>query len=104
MALHTFDVTAFRAAFPAFADPIAYPDAVLQMYWDTATAYLSPNDWTNIQGTTLQLLLNTLTAHIAQIATLVAQGLLPGFVQNATIDSVTVAITPPPEVNQFQWW
>lgn len=104
MALHTFDVTAFRAAFPAFADPLAYPDPVLQMYWNTATAYCNANDWYNIQGDTLQTILNYFTAHIAQLATVVAQGLLPGFIQNATIDAVTVALAPPPEVNQFQWW
>lgn len=104
MATHTFDVTAFRAGFPAFADSLAYPDAVLQNYWDTATCYMDDTDYGSIKGNCLQLALNTLTAHIAALATNVSKGVKPGLVQSSTIDAVSVTLTPPPLANQFQYW
>jgi hypothetical protein len=45
-----------------------------------------------------------MTAHLAAISVLIAAGQIPGLVQNATIDKITVGLTPPPIPNQFQWW
>jgi len=65
MSLHVFDVTAFRAQFPEFKDPVAYPDAVLQGYWDLSTAIIDPNDNCTMKGNQLQQALNLMTAHFA---------------------------------------
>lgn len=103
MALHTFDVTAFRVQFPQFSNPIDYPDAILQIDWDQATCYINPNDFQFMTGDCLQLTLNLMTAHLAAFATLVAQGQNPGFVESATIDRITVGILKPAIKPTRQW-
>jgi len=101
----TFDVTEFRLLFPTFANPAVFPDVTLQMYWDTATCFIS--DWANfgsLQGKCRQLALNYMTAHLAALSVVIAGGQVPGLVQSATIDKVTVSLTPPPVPNQWKWW
>lgn len=105
MAQHTFDVTAFRAMFPAFADPLKYPDATLQMWWTMAIQYISDMDNCVIEGDTLQLALNLMTAHLAQSFTMLANGQTnPGIITGATEGSVSVSMTPPPAKNMWQYW
>lgn len=48
--------------------------------------------------------INLMTAHLAVLNTQAASGQQAGFVQGATIDKISVQITPPPETNQWQWW
>lgn len=104
MTAATFDVAAFRLAFPAFANVTAYPNIRLQGYWDMATQFV--NNSTNCQLTlaALTLLLNLITAHIAQIFTLIAAGQTPGQINSATVDKITVSMTLAPQPNQWQWW
>lgn len=103
----TFDIPAFRLAYPEFADPTTYPDALLQQFWDTATCYLSPDvcpPWTD---TSLRLALNLFTAHLTQLSTNLKNGKLQNgtIVQGATVDKVTISLVPPPlNDSQFQWW
>ena len=101
----TFDVTAFRTSFPVFADSTQFPNAQLQMYWDQATAYMS--DVANygwLQTTSRQLGLNLLTAHLTALSVIILSGQVPNLMQTATIDKVSVGLTPPPIPNQWQWW
>lgn len=100
----TFDVTAFRLMFPEFADATAYPDAVLQMYWDWATGYVSDVNYGWLNGANRALALNLLTAHLLQINGVIQSGQVPNLMQTATIDKVSVGLTPPPIPNQWQWW
>jgi ABC-type dipeptide/oligopeptide/nickel transport system permease subunit len=105
MSTLTFDPTAFRALFPAFADPTAYPDALLTAYWDIAINYISPIDgygW--MQGAARQLALNYMTAHLLAINGIIANGQTPNIVNSATVDKVSVGLTPPPLPNQWQFW
>jgi hypothetical protein len=106
---YTFDVAAFRAAYPAFADPTAYPTTTLQAYWDTATLYIDSNDYpcAMLQGQARNKALNLMTAHLTFLSNVIAKGnysQVPGLIQSATIDKITVSLTPPPQVNQWQWW
>lgn len=100
----TFDVTAFRIEFPQFSDPTAFPDALLQGYWNRAICYISPYNYGDLNGACRQEALNLMTAHLAQLAITINGGQLTGQVQAATVDKVNVALTPPPEVNAWQWW
>ncbi len=106
MAVILFNVVQFRTAFPAFADPVTFPTPTLQGYWDSATCimqdYVSNCDVLNSKTRTRAL--NLLTAHLAQLSTMVAAGQTVGLVQGATIDKVSVTLTPPPVKNQWQWW
>jgi hypothetical protein len=103
---YTFDVTAFRLAFPAFADVTAFPTATLQMNWDTAGCYIENTDsgCFALEGACRVRALNLMTAHLTALSVLVAAGNTPGLVQSATVDKVTVSLTPPPLPNQWQWW
>ena len=100
----TFDVTQFRISFPEFSNPVAYPDATLQMYWDTATCYINDEDYGCLSGKCRQHAINLMTAHIAKISTTVNSGGSTGQIQSSSIDKVSVSLTPPPNKDQFSWW
>lgn len=106
MAIILFDVAKFRTDFPEFANPVTYPNAMLQGYWDSATCIMSDRTYgcngLNVKARTRALYL--LTAHLAKLGTLIAAGQTPGQVQSATIDKISVSMTPPPNKNQWQWW
>lgn len=104
MALHTFDVDLFRLQFPAFANPIEFPDARLQMYWDMAVCYINPNDFCYLSGDCLQLALNLMTAHLAASNVLIEGGQNPGFTTSASIDKVNVSLQPPPVTSGWNFW
>ena len=106
MTAFVFDVTAFREDYPQFANETTFPDATLDMYWDNSTCYIDNDDngcWA-LKGDCRYLALNLMTAHLAAISVMVAAGQTPGLVQSATIDKVSVSLTPPPLKNQWQWW
>lgn len=104
MALHTFDVTLFRVQFPAFANVVDFPDAMLQMYWEMAICYVDPNDFCYLSDDCLQLALNLMTAHLTALSLLIAQQQNPGFIDSATIDKVSVSLQAPPVTSQWGWW
>ncbi len=99
-----FDPTLFRQQFPAYSNATTYPDALLQMYWDMATCYISDLNYGCLQGTCRVLAINLMTAHLLYISDLIAAGEVPTIVNNATIDKISVGLTPPPIKNQWQWW
>lgn len=108
MAIVPFNVADFRALFPAYADSDRYPDAMLQAYWDTATAYVSDRKGgCYVGGMTAaqqKLALNQMTAHLVYLSGLIAAGNTPGVMTGATIDKISVTMEPPPATNQWQWW
>lgn len=100
-----FDVAAFRAAFtPAFDDNATYTIAALQQYWNNAINYISPVNYGWLIGAARQQALNLMTAHLANISSIIAGGQTPGIVKEATIDKVSVSLVPPPGGDQFHWW
>lgn len=112
MSLITFDPAAFRLQFPAFAANPPNTDAVLQGYFDLATVYISDQDGNcfMLTGKARVAALNFMTAHLAALfAMITAAGsgsstATIGMEQSATIDKVSVSMTPPPSKTQFQWW
>lgn len=100
----TFDVTTFRVQYPSFSNATLFPDVVLQQYWDAATCYISNSNYGNLGTCCTPLALNLMTAHLTQLSTIIANGQVPYLMQNATIDKVSVGLTPPPVPNQWQWW
>jgi hypothetical protein len=102
----TFDAPSFRVSFPAFANVTTYPTATLQMNWDGAGCIVENTtyDCYMLEGICRYRALNLLTAHLTALSDLIAAGQVPGLVQNATVDKVTVGLTPPPLQTQFQWW
>lgn len=100
----TFDVAQFRAQYPEFADPLKFPDAILQGNWDLATCYMTSENYGILQNTCRQKALNMLTAHITELSTQYNKGEITGVLNSATIDKVTVALTPPKIRNGWDYW
>jgi len=100
----TFDYASFIAAYPEFNNPVTFPVATLQSYWNQGNAYIDPTNYGWLQGNSRLEACNLITAHIAKLFILIQNNQVPGLMQNATIDKVTVGLTPPPLKNQFQWW
>lgn len=109
-----FDPAAFRAnpLFAPFSNPLVYTDIILNAWADIATSYISDqNGGCYAYGMTLKqqvLALNLMVAHLlalsTQIGNIPAKPKTPGLKQAATIDKVSVTLTPPPLKNQWQWW
>ncbi len=105
MATLDFDVVAFRAQFPQFANETKYPDAVLSGYFDMATCNISDCENEVMFGKTLMLALNLMTAHIASIFTMIASGsAMSGVQTGATVDKVSITAAAPPFKNGWQSW
>jgi hypothetical protein len=99
-----FNVTLFRAQFPAFENPAVYPDARLQMYWNMAICYISNKDYGWLQGDCRVLALNLMTAHLVATSDIIKNGQISQLLNGATIDKINVSLTAPPLKNQWQWW
>lgn len=105
MADHTFDIAAFRIAYPQFADVDFYPDATLNAWWAMATCAISDADNCYLHGDCLQTALNLMTAHMGMVISRAAEGNMSvGTKSSATIDKVTVAYTVPSFKNGWQAW
>lgn len=104
MALHTFDVAAFRAQFPQFADNMEYPDALLSGYFAMATSYVNANDGRSLNGDRLQLALNLMTAHLVVTFGIAAQtgGTNVGVITASTIDGVSITRQVPQTQSAWQ--
>jgi len=102
----TFDVTLFREQFPKYADPLDYPDATLQMYWDLATCFVSDLNCGALKDSCRQYALNLLVAHYAYINTITnAPGDGQPQIETAsTVGRVSVTLQPPPSRDLWDWW
>lgn len=103
-----YNDTAFRALFPAYANMTTYPQATIQMYWNSAILYIN-NRYGGCYFGGMNLAqqmqaINLMTAHLLYLAGLIAGGQVPAIITNATIDKITVGIEPPPVKNQWQYW
>ena len=103
-----YNDTVFRSLFPSFSNQQTYPMAVIQLWWNNATSYLS-NQYNGCRWGALTLAqqtiaLNYMTAHLLYLNNLAVTGEQSGIVTGASIDKVSVQIEPPPQTNQWQWW
>lgn len=105
-----FNPAKFRAEFPAFADPVAWPDDMLQTQFSAACCYISPKGGKRLFGECLTRALFLMTAHLlCLLAGRGADGENTGgaataLVSGATVDKVSVTLTPPPLKSQWAWW
>jgi Protein of unknown function (DUF4054) len=104
MSTITFNVGLFVERFPAFSDGVKYPTTTLDMYWLTASFFISPEDYGYLSGAVREQALFLMTAHIAQLATQNAEQDTIGILTGATIDKVTVSLQPPPVKSQLEYW
>lgn len=104
-------IAEFRAAFPAFADELKYPDAMLQVQWTIGACYISDRgcscsttDGVDCRQTMQYLML----AHLLWLNTIIMAGGsgtgTAGVVTSARIDKVAVTLAPPPVTDEWSWW
>lgn len=103
---HTLDLTQFRTIFPVFADTTKYPDALLETWYGVAGEYLGLSDyWNGLKGTTLDLALMQLTAHLMWSSVLLSGNKgAPMVLTSATIGKVSVSTLPPPVQDAWDFW
>lgn len=101
---YTYNDLAFRAQFPAFVSTTTYPQGTLQAYWDTGGNYIANESGWGLTDAQHILALNLMTAHLAQLATMLANGQTPTITSAATIDKISVTLVPPPTPDQFSYW
>lgn len=108
-----YDDTLFRAQFPEFADPVQYPAAMIDAYWDMATMFISDVEcyWSMLKGKRLATALNMMTAHLMTLGRNAkgGGGKAPGskqggFTTSATVGEVSVAKLAPPAIDGWEWW
>ena len=99
-----FDASAFRAAFPAFADSVAFPSVMLERAHNEALCFISPRPGKRLRGDCHVLALDLMTAHLLALEMFVTTGATSGLVSGATVDKVSVTLTPPPIKSQYGWW
>ncbi|CAB4132155.1 Protein of unknown function DUF4054 [uncultured Caudovirales phage] len=106
MATHNIlDLTAFRAAYPAFSDVVKFPDVMLNAMYQNAGNYISQNDSTSgLNGAMLDYALQLMTAHLLQSSVLIASGQTSAIVTSSSVGSVSVSIMPPPVKSAFGYW
>lgn len=99
-----FDKALFRQLFPEFA---AVSDAVLQVRWDEASGYVSTENCGDLLDLKRAQAVMYCTAHLLRIAATLAAGGAGsgvGVVTAATIDKVTVQLSPPPGLDGWSYW
>lgn len=95
-----FDIAAFRVAFPQFSNVTIYPDALIQAQADIAECFLAAN---GCSCETVQMQL--MVAHLLTLNDRIIAGTgTTGQIASATIDKVSVSITPPPGKSGFLYW
>lgn len=83
----TFDVDAFRKAFPAFANPLMYPDPAILAASELAGCYIDvANSWYNC-AKCQNLIWQLITAHLLVINGTVG---MPGVAYSGLLTSATV--------------
>lgn len=101
----TFDPAYFRDKFPQFSDNPPWTDAVLTGYFDTAGLYVKGDGYPCVISSDAAAWgLYLMTAHLAALSVMVANGETPGLVSQSQIDKISVTLTMPPLPNQWQWW
>lgn len=99
-----FDYEAFIAAFPFFSDSDKFPEASLQGDWYMAVCWISDRNFGRLRCNSRMQALNLLTAHIAYTSSNAASNKITGVINSASIDKVSVGLTPPPIPNNFRFW
>lgn len=99
-----FDPAKFREMFPEFADSVKYTDERLAKNFEMASCYVSPIPGKRLRENCHELALYLMTAHLTKLEDAIISGDSSGIVNSATVDKVSVSMTPPPVKNQYQWW
>lgn len=97
------DIAAFRVNFPAFADEVKYPDAMLNAQYAIGKCYIADNDCT-LPEACREYALQLMLAHLLYIQDSIASGKPTQIVTSATEGSVSVSLSEPPNDDTWSYW
>lgn len=110
----SLDYAKFRVLFPQFEDPLKYPDAVLDIFYEVAQSFIDSADspCRVLTGAQLGLALMYMTAHLLYLQTEAQKAVESGggdvdqggFVTSATIGDVSVTKMAPPASDGWEYW
>lgn len=108
MSTITLVIADFRAAFPQFANATTFPDVMVQLNFDMATAYVSADTYGGMPTAARTSALYLMTAHLLALGVIIAAGGYtgrPGIVTASRVGDVQVTLLPPPiGTSQWRWW
>lgn len=104
MAAFSLDLGKFRAEYPAFSDTNTFTDDVLLSCYETAGFYVANENYGRLRDRAREKALDLMTAHLAALSVIVSEGGSPSVAQAASVDKVSVTMTPPPVKSQYAWW
>ena len=96
------DIAQFRERFPEFADPVKYPDELIESWWERAICIISNANVGCLSGDCRLEAIYLLMAHIGHLAD--NGGDPAGFDTSATIDKVSVGRATPFFDNELSYW
>lgn len=95
------DIAEFRAAFPAFASEVTYPDAMILSTYQSAICFIPECSGGACHTRKIYLML----AHLLTLQNAIATNNYSGIVNGSTIDKVSVTLSAPPfGTSQFKYW
>ena len=104
MAILQFDVVSFRAQFPGlFPDP-PNTDSFINVLWDAAICYVSPQTGGFLSDDCLRQVLNLVTAHLIALIESSQAGNQAGFIVSGSIDNISVTISAPSSKSGYQFF
>ena len=100
----TLDIDAFRLLYPEYADPIEYPNIVIETRWAQATVFMPEAGNSLFTDAQWQAGLYMLLAHWVSIGAQTAKGEYPSYVTQGGTSKISVSTAAPPAADSFLWW
>jgi hypothetical protein len=102
----------FRKMYPEFKDTTKYPPEVIEIYYDTATLFITGSQYAcaALSGRQLQGALFMLTAHLMSLSAQRQQSAVGstneqgGYTLSATIGEISVSKMAPPAKDGWEFW
>ena len=98
-----FSLSGFRNTYPAFRNVEQFSDVMINSHYFNAQLYMSEG-YGGLENDLLDFALQLLTAHLLYSFDFIAKGQSNALLNSATIDPVTVSLTPPPAKSGWEWW
>lgn len=93
-----------RLNYPLFNDPVTYSYQQLDVGISTAQTHISTSNYGRLNGASRLRAIYLMAAHMLTIQQQAKTGGTASLVSGATVDKVSVQLTPPPLKTQWQWW
>ncbi len=98
-------VDGMRSQLPYFADATKYPDAVLTVDLDNAQNYISPLNFGPLRDNSRVYAVYLMAGHLQLLRERLNAGQTGVGIQTAaSVDKVSVTLTPPPIKEQYDYW